>query len=253
MSEAEPANRRKEISQSAIVHLRNGDKFRNHRIKIRQPLVIDWKIPLHGQCSDHITPRLKVAVHGVKIGKQPQMVRVWVQLEGSCGFGQRAATFTSQHQQFRNCRRASACFGLRPTDRACTSAASKNRREGDLPYPLRRPPDGRGCRAARSIPAHPRHDRRFATTRASTMLTTGSGRAKQATGERRPHRGEVSENRTTGARHRGLNAVLRRRTLSRRASGLQEEQSWATPTSLCGKWTAYLEKVGLLFTFLLRK
>ena len=30
------------------------------------------------------------------------------------------------------------------------------------------------------------------------MLTTGSGRAKQATGELRPHSGKVSENRTTG-------------------------------------------------------
>lgn len=85
------------------------------------------------------------------------------------------------------------------------------------------------------------------------MLTTGSGRAKPATGELRPHRGEVSENRTTGAWHRGLNAVLLRRTLSRRASGLQEEQSWAIPSLLRGKWAAYLENGGLLFTFLLRK
>jgi hypothetical protein len=32
------------------------------------------------------------------------------------------------------------------------------------------------------------------------MQTTGSGRAKQTTGELRPHRGEVSENRTSGGR-----------------------------------------------------
>jgi len=77
------------------------------------------------------------------------------------------------------------------------------------------------------------------------MLTTGSGRTKQVTGEVRPHRGKTSENRPTGAWHRGLNAIVLRRTLSRRASRFQEDQSWAILPSIRVGWAAYLGNVGL--------
>ena len=76
------------------------------------------------------------------------------------------------------------------------------------------------------------------------MLTAESGLAKQATGEVRPHRGKNSENRPTGAWHRGLNAIVLRRTLSRRASRFQEDQGRAILPSCGGGWAAYLGNIG---------
>ncbi len=77
------------------------------------------------------------------------------------------------------------------------------------------------------------------------MLTAGSGRAKQATGEVRPHCGKTSKKRTSGVWHSGLNAILLRRTLSRRASGFQEDQSWAIMVPIGLRWAAYLGNAGI--------
>jgi hypothetical protein len=77
------------------------------------------------------------------------------------------------------------------------------------------------------------------------MLTKERGRTKQATGEVRPHCGKTSKKRTSGVWHGGLNALLLRRTLPRRASGFQEDQSWAILPTIRVGWAAYLGNVGL--------
>jgi hypothetical protein len=76
------------------------------------------------------------------------------------------------------------------------------------------------------------------------MLTAGRVRAKPVAGEVRPDCGKTSENRPSGVWHSGLNAILLRRMLSRRASGFQEDQSWAILPSIRVGWAAYLGNVG---------
>ncbi|WP_376986611.1 PQQ-binding-like beta-propeller repeat protein [Bosea sp. R86505] len=78
------------------------------------------------------------------------------------------------------------------------------------------------------------------------MLTAGSGRTTQATGEVRPHCGKISKKRTTGAWYRGLNAILLRRTLSLRASRFKEDQSWAILPSIGAGRAAYLGNIGYI-------
>jgi hypothetical protein len=66
------------------------------------------------------------------------------------------------------------------------------------------------------------------------MLTAQRGRAKRVAGEVRPHCGKISKKCTSGVWQSGLNAILLRLTLSRRASGFQDDQSWATLPSIGG-------------------
>jgi hypothetical protein len=77
------------------------------------------------------------------------------------------------------------------------------------------------------------------------MLTGEGGRTKRVTGEVRPHCGKTSKKRTSGVWHSGLNAILLQRTLSRRASAFQRDQSRAILPSIRVGWAAYLGNVGL--------
>ena len=67
------------------------------------------------------------------------------------------------------------------------------------------------------------------------MLTAGSGRAKQATGEVRPHSRKTSKKRTSGVWHGGLNAILLRRTLSLHDPTFQRDQCRAILPSIRGR------------------
>jgi hypothetical protein len=76
------------------------------------------------------------------------------------------------------------------------------------------------------------------------MLTAERGRTKQVTGEVRPHCGKTSRKRTSVVWYGGLNAIQLRRTLSRRTSGFQEDQSWAILPSIGAGRAADLGNVG---------
>ena len=78
------------------------------------------------------------------------------------------------------------------------------------------------------------------------MLTAESGRTEQATGEVRPHCGKISKKCASGVWHSGQCAIFLQRTLSRCASGFQEDHSWANLTPFKGVWAAHQKHVGRL-------